>query len=65
MKGMDVERFIGNDVVSRFGPLKVPLDTYNRAGYRFKFKDGNEHRFDMSRFSAVASAAMGGDSDDS
>ncbi|KAL7459638.1 hypothetical protein ACHAWC_011422 [Mediolabrus comicus] len=62
MRGMDMERFIGDEVVTQRGML---AKTYKSAGYRFKFKDGNKLRFDMSQFSAVASAATGGDSDDS
>jgi hypothetical protein len=59
MKGMYMERFIGDDVVTRCG---LSRDTYKSAGYRFKFKDDNKLRFDMSQFSAVVAAATGGDS---
>jgi NOL1/NOP2/fmu family ribosome biogenesis protein len=62
MKGMVRERFIGDEVISRSG---LAADTFHNSGYRFKFKDGNNLRFDMSQFSAVVAAATGGDSDDS
>eukprot|EP00985_Skeletonema_marinoi_P000938 scaffold375_cov189-Skeletonema_marinoi.AAC.12 len=46
MGGMKCERFIGEEVLKYNGPFHPDQPRYKSAAYRFKFKQGNETRFE-------------------
>ena len=45
LRGMKMERFIGDDIVVQKG---MKQEKYNRAGYRFTFRDDVDLCFDVS-----------------